>query len=111
MRAVLEGAGYETVHPAALSFEKQAALFSQASHIAGPLGAGLTNSLLAPPQCQVLMMDPGLADYFFWDLAALAGQSFTWMFSGPVSHWSWPLASSDFTVNLNGLRYALDGIG
>ena len=111
VRAVFEDSGYQTVHPAALSFEEQAMLFSQASHIAGPLGAGLTNSLLAAPQCRVLMIDPGLADYFFWDLATLAGQSFTWMFSGPVFHWSWPLASSDFTVNLDGLRYALAGAG
>ena len=107
VRALLEAAGYETVHPAALPFDGQVRLFSQASHIIGTLGAGLTNILFAPAACRVTMIDPGLADYFFWDLAALAGQPFTWMFTGPVSFYSPELEAASYPVDLDGLRYAL----
>ena len=107
-RAVLEAQGFETVHPGAMGFADQVALFAQASHIAGPLGAGLTNMLFAPPECRVTMIDPGLADFFFWDLAALAGQPFTWLFTGPVSHYSWDLAAGRYAVDLHGLRYVLE---
>ncbi len=110
-RAVLEAAGYETVHPASMPFNDQVRLFSQASHIVGPLGAGLTNSLFAPASCRVTMIDPGLADYFFWDLASVCGQKFTWLFAGPVSFFSQELASSSYAVDLDGLRYALHNAG
>jgi hypothetical protein len=110
-RAVLEAAGYETVHPATLPFNDQVALFSQASHIVGTLGAGLTNVLFAPPSCRVVMIDNGLADYFFWDLAALAGQPFTWMFTGPISFFSHELARALYAVDLDGLRYVLHQAG
>ena len=107
VRAVLDAAGYEAVHPATLPFNDQVALFSQASHVVGTLGAGLTNILFAPASCHVTMVDNGLADYFFWDLAALAGQSFSWMFTGPISFFSQELASAAFSVDLDGLRYVL----
>jgi hypothetical protein len=105
--AILTAFGYERVTPGSMSLADQAALFAQASHIAGPLGAGLANILFAPAQCRVMMIDPGLADYFFWDLAALAGQPFTWMFTGPVKHFTPELSRSRYPVDLNGLRYAL----
>ena len=71
----------------------------------------MTNILFAPAGCRVTMIDPGLADYFFWDLAALAGQPFTWLFTGPVTHYSQTLASSAYHVNPDGLRYVLDAFG
>jgi hypothetical protein len=108
VHAVVQARGYEVVYPGGMTLADQAALFSQASHIAGPLGAGLTNTLLAPSSCRVMMIDPGLADYFFWDLAALAGQPFTWMFAGPVTHFNQTLASSRYTVNSEALGYMLD---
>ena len=106
-RAVLEAAGYETVYPASMPFNDQVRLFSQASHIVGTLGAGLTNSLFAAASCRVTMIDPGLADYFFWDLATVCSQRFTWLFTGPVSFYSQELASSTYAVDLDGLRYTL----
>ncbi len=111
VRATLEAAGYETVHPGTMPFDDQVRLFSQASHIVGSLGAGLTNMLFAPPACRVTMIDPGLADYFFWDLAALAGQPFTWLFTGPISFFSQELAAATFPVDLDGLRYVLRQVG
>ena len=111
VRAVLEAAGYETVHPARMAFNDQVALFSQASHIVGTLGAGLSNTLFAPSSCKVTMIGNGLGDYFFWDLAALAGQPFTWMFSGPLSFFSQELASEPYGPDLDGLRSVLRQVG
>ena len=108
VRALMQARGFEVVHPAGVSFAEQVMLFSQASDIVGPLGAGLSNILLAPAQCRVTMIDPGLADYFFWDLAALAGQRFTWLFAGPVSRFSQELANHSYAVSMDGLRFALD---
>ncbi len=107
-RAVMEQQGFETVYPGAMGFADQVALFAQASHIAGPMGAGLANTLFAPAECRVTMIDPGLADFFFWDLAALAGQPFIWLFTGPVSHYSPGLEAERYPVDLHGLRYVLD---
>ena len=110
VRQLVEARGYEIVHPSGLSFAEQVILFSQASHIAGPLGAGLSNMLFAPASCRVTMIDPGLADYFFWDLAALAGQRFAWLFAGPVSRFSQSLACDPYAVNLDALAFGLDGV-
>ena len=107
VRAVMEANGYETVEPGGLSFAGQVALLSQASHIAGPLGAGLTNMLWAPKECRVTMFDPGLHDLFFWDLAALAGQPFTWVFAAPLAHFSQELASGRYALDVGLLRVAL----
>ena len=111
VRATLEAAGYETVHPGSLAFGDQVRLFGQASHIVGTLGAGLSNILFAPPSCKITMIDPGLADYFFWDLASLAGQPFTWLFTGPISFFTQELAVSAYHVDMDGLRYVLRHVG
>ena len=57
------------------------------------------------------MIDPGLADYFFWDLAALAGQPFTWFFTGPISFFTHELSAAKYPVDLDGLRYVLRHVG
>lgn len=54
LRPILEKHGFRIVHPEALSFSEQAALFSQATLIAGLHGAGLTNMLFAPPKARIL---------------------------------------------------------
>ena len=111
VRAALEARGFEAVSPGAMPFRDQVALFSEAEAIAGPLGAGLTNMLFAPADCRVLMFDPGLFDFFYWDLAALGGQPFTWMFAGPLAHYSDELATRPYAVDLRVLEVALDQAG
>lgn len=76
--------GFRVVKPQELSFGEQIALFSRAAHIAGPMGAGLTNIVFAPSDCRVTMLDPGLCDHFFHDLASLKGQVFDWIFTQPL---------------------------
>jgi capsular polysaccharide biosynthesis protein len=51
---ILERAGFEIIEPGTLDFTDQVKLFSEASQIAGPHGAGLTNLLFAAPGTPVL---------------------------------------------------------
>jgi hypothetical protein len=94
-----------------MSPAEQVALFSQAQAIAGPLGAGLSNLIFAPSNAEILMIDPGLADCFFWDAAALIGQRFHWHFTGPAVPYNLPLASSPFVVDEQALEATLGRIG
>ncbi|MBW8892421.1 MAG: glycosyltransferase family 61 protein [Burkholderiales bacterium] len=98
--------GFEVVHPAMPPAE-QVALFSQARMIAGPLGAGLSNLIFAPRDAEILMIDPGLTDCFFWDAAALIGQRFHWHFAGPAVAYDQTLASSAFAVEEPALEATL----
>ncbi len=49
----------------------------RASHVAGPLGAGMANIGWAPPGCDVLLIDPGIGDFYYWDLAACCSSGST----------------------------------
>jgi capsular polysaccharide biosynthesis protein len=112
IEAVFASHGYSTIYPPTLSVPEQMALFASASHVAGPLGAGLSNIAFAPEGCEVLMIDPGLGDFFFWDLASLMQQRFTWYFAGEFRHYSQELAWSDYAcdpVNLQNCRKLLAG--
>lgn len=50
----LAARGFELVDPAAMSIAEQVALFSQASAVVGPHGAGLTNLLFSAPGTEVV---------------------------------------------------------
>jgi len=108
VEAVFESSGYTIVHPRKLALHEQIVLFASASHVAGPLGAGLANIAFAPEGCEVLMIDPGLGDFFFWDLACLMRQRFTWYFAGEFRHYSLELAMSDYAADPANLRTCLN---
>lgn len=107
VEAMFVRAGYEVVDPAALPFPEQVRLFSSASHIAGPLGAGMANMIFAPSGCEVLMIDPGLGDRYFWDLSCLMGQRFHWLFAVPLDHYSLERATTPFHVAPSAAQSAL----
>ena len=86
VEAMVERRGFTVVEPGSLSFVDQLALFRGAKSVVGPLGAALSNTLAMEPGGQVGMFDPGLIDCFYWDLACLGGQRFTWMFTRDVGH-------------------------
>jgi capsular polysaccharide biosynthesis protein len=108
--AVFARRGFEPVYPPDLPLQQQIHLFAAASHIAGGLGAGLANIGFAPPECEVVMIDPGLGDFYFWDFACLMGQRFNWVFSGPLAGYSTELAQGDYTVGLGALDAALGAL-
>ena len=91
--------GFESVFPGGLPLEQQIRLFASASHLAGPMGAGMANMGWAPPGCEVFMIDPGIADTYFWDFSCLLQQRFNWLFAGPVLGYSDALAHADFAVD------------
>jgi hypothetical protein len=99
--------GFQSVYPPDLSLQQQIHLFASASHIAGGLGAGLANVGLAPQSCEVLMIDPGLGDFYFWDFSCLLGQRFNWLFAGPLAGFSFELAQGEYSVGLGELDAAL----
>ena len=105
--ALFAAAGFEAIAPEQLPFEEQVRLFSGASHIAGPLGAAMANMIFAPPSCEVLIIDPGLADCYFWDLACLVGQRFHFLFVGRCDHYSPERAEKSFHVDPDSVRATL----
>ncbi len=107
VEAAFAAEGYSIVTPRALPLLDQIALFATASHVAGPLGAGLANIAFAPEDCEVLMIDPGLGDFFFWDMASLMKQRFTWYFAGEFRHYSPELATADYACDPVNLQTCL----
>jgi hypothetical protein len=100
--------GYDSIYPPDLSLAGQIHLFASASHIAGSLGAGMANIGFAPPGCEVTMLDPGIGDFYFWDLACLAGLGFNWVFSGPLVGYTVEMSLGDYGGDLSALEQALD---
>ena len=92
--------GFEALHPAGLGVEGQVRLFASASHVAGPMGAGMANIGWAPPACDIFMVDPGIGDFYFWDLSCLLQQRFNWLFAAPYRGYSPDLSQDDFAVDL-----------
>ena len=81
---LVESRGFTIVRPETMSALEQIATFSGCKHILGPLGAGLTNAIFAPADARFTVIDPGLYDFFFFDLAGLRGQQFNWIFTEPI---------------------------
>lgn len=107
IRAFFEEQGFTSVFPENHSFTEQIRLFRNARLIAGPHGAGLTNALFAPPQARVIMLDPGLYDFFFFDLCGLKRQSFAWAFKGELNPMTHAMLHKDYRFPPHLLRSLL----
>ncbi|WP_416409235.1 glycosyltransferase family 61 protein [Agrobacterium rosae] len=95
----LSDLGFVIVHPTHHSFRTQVEIFSSASVLCGSLGAGFTNIMWASEGCRSFFIDPGLTDYFFWDIANIMNQRFHWYFQGPVSRWSQEFSERNYEIN------------
>ncbi len=74
---VIRDRGYDTVTLSGRTFAEQVEIFSNASHVAGVHGAGLTNILFAPSDCRVLeVLPPFVASHAYWLLASAIGQQY-----------------------------------
>jgi len=100
--------GYAVVEPGRLPFREQLSLFRGAQMLLGPLGAGLTNALAMAEGTKVGMIDPGLCDPFFWDLACLKQQQFTWIFTREITPFEPKRLTAPFAVDIAALGPALD---
>jgi capsular polysaccharide biosynthesis protein len=102
---------YEVLFPGAMSFRQQVSTFAAAGRLVGTLGAGFTNCMWAGADCKTMMFDPGLSDFFFWDIAGQMGQEFRWCFSGTAQRWNEALSVSDFSIDVDVLRQQLSELG
>lgn len=103
--------GYRIVDPRLMPFEEQIAMFARADRVVGALGAGLSNIVFCPEGAEVLMIDPGLYDFFFWDIACLRKQTFSWYFNRPLDMFDPLMLSAPFEVREDALRAAVEMAG
>lgn len=93
---LFEAKGFEPVAAGMLSFRDQVSLFSEASAIAGPHGAGLSHILFAPPGVNVLELFPAdkafNIDYFY--LTKAAGGTYDAVIGSKGGRLSWFRADS-----------------
>jgi capsular polysaccharide biosynthesis protein len=80
---LLSKRGFRPVYPGTITVEEQVRLFSSADHLVGSVGAGMSNMLFCPTGANIFYICNGLIDLFFWDIAGLCGQKFSWFFAQP----------------------------
>jgi len=56
VQQIFEDFGFETVHPADMTFAEQRGMFGDAAYVAGETGAAMTNVLLAPSSTVMICM-------------------------------------------------------
>lgn len=105
----LSGHGFEAVTLSALSFGEQHRLFSEASIVLGPHGAGFTNMLFCHRGATVMEIhSPSLSSSFFRLLSQLLGHRYT---SLPVATapatYEGPPTGADWLVDVDALEAAL----
>lgn len=99
--------GYQVVFPENLDFVDQVRLFSRASHIIGPMGAGVTNLVFAPPRVRLFVLaTQEMTHDYFYDLVCLKGGRYHGL-QGRSSG-ERPDQSSDFTVDVDLFERMLD---
>lgn len=110
LEAIAEAAGFSVVEPSRLAFPDQIALFAGTRAAAGPFGAALTLMAAMEEGGRVGMIGPGYRDYFYWDLACLAGLRIDWAFTGPLEPSPDALLFAPMAVDPRLLRRTLAGL-
>lgn len=89
--------GWAVVHPEKLSLASQAAVFAQASVIAGDDGSALHNSIHSKPETKILCLDFQRANMFHASVANVLGHKLAYLDSDKVvssdgvSEWEMPI--------------------
>jgi hypothetical protein len=99
--------GFSVIYPAEMSFEQQILCFSNAEQIVGCLGAGLSNIAFCKKDTKIFMIDPGLYDFFFWDLSCVFDLEFNWYFAQPLEIFEIGMLTASYSIDLTDLRAAL----
>ncbi|NIE80416.1 DUF563 domain-containing protein [Asaia sp. As-1742] len=108
VRQAFEGYGFETIFPEDMTIVQQCAVFSGATHVAGPLGAGLTNVAFCGEGSSLFMIDPGIYDFFFWDLCGLRQIKFSWHFAQAIRRMTVERSHEAYSVPIGSLRQSLE---
>jgi len=111
VRELLDHAGFTFIDPGAMSFKQQIQEFSSANNVIGGLGAGMTNMLFCGKESRMVLITPGLADKFFWDLCCLCGHGYTSIFAKPLDWHTIERATGDYYVPLRSLEECLRNLG
>lgn len=99
--------GFCVVAPETMSANEQVELFSGAGVVIGVSGAALTNTIFCNPRTKVLTLMPNRGEeYFFWDIANVAGLEFSIMFG--VMNGEDLGCHSDFSIDTAVLKKWLD---
>lgn len=111
---MLQAHGFEAVFPEKLDWLEQVRLFAQASHIAGPMGSGLSNVLFSPRGARLLSFAPVcMADSHFWRVAGIVGVDYEELrcqtAAGPRFQQTQRAQDQDVVVDLQLLARWLDG--
>lgn len=102
--------GFEVVVPESLSFREQVAIFSQAEMIAGCAGAGMVNSLFAPPDARILMFTkdhPQVNFHYFANIARCIGQPIAYVCGKTLQNFGLLGFEADFSVDIELARRAM----
>jgi capsular polysaccharide biosynthesis protein len=104
-------AGFTIVNPSHMSISEQIDTFSDAEVIAGPAGAGLSNTIFAPADARLIQLGPTDSCWeTFTSIAAAVGQRSCWClgrgFARPYKRWIW--TEFDFVVDPDDVDLCLD---
>jgi capsular polysaccharide biosynthesis protein len=99
--------GFVAVNFDGMTFAEQVAAVSNASIVAGCMGAAMTNTVFCEPGTVVLQLAPeGWIETFYWDLANVCGHSYIAVFGSVTDPTIEPHMSS-FAIDLGKLSEAL----
>ncbi len=106
-----ERSGFAVVDPGTLSIDQQIELFSDAEVIAGPVGAGLTNAVLAPVGARIIQLaSTDVCGETYTSLASSIGQRSCWClgrgFARSYPRWIW--TNFDFFIDPRDVDLCLD---
>jgi capsular polysaccharide biosynthesis protein len=110
LEALFASNGFEIVQGEELNFLEQMGLFSQAAIVAGPLGAGLFNIMYSRPGAQLVVLDPGIYDIAFYDVASLFSAKTSIVFTEPVQRLTQERQVRNFDVNIDSISLVLGAI-
>jgi capsular polysaccharide biosynthesis protein len=102
--AVLAERGFEVFIPGDMSLAEQLRLFSEASAIVGPHGAGLMNAFAARDAVVIELFEPRYVNGCYYALADALGHAYWYLMCEPSGE-------TDLEVDLNRLGATLDRAG
>jgi capsular polysaccharide biosynthesis protein len=103
--------GFEFIQLERLRLKEQAELFAQASVVAGPHGAGLTNVIYAPEKCKVVeLLSEDCAALCYWRLADELKIEYSYVLGTPTASVSTNVGQyRDFSVDETHVELCLRG--
>lgn len=102
--------GFEIIQLEGMGISEQASLFSTATHVVAPHGAGLTNLLFAPEgSCVLEFMPPKFFNACYWGVSQAGAQKYTYLVGEEVGGEEHKDACNrDYKMNVDEIAMSLD---